>query len=561
MENMRTFVTSLLKRLRSPFSKKKNKSGDKSRPDAVDFRDIGQREADVKKLSLVASLDENLRLIKDTMGNSYDLSIRYSLAGPEKVPCAFIYIDGLVDKIIREELLRVVNIDTIKTGIKELHRGEIYETVKNRLLTGEVREAEDLHTLFDALSLGDTALIFDGTAKAIIFQTRGWETRNIEEPAAEVTIRGQREGFVENIRTNTSLIRRRIRTPNLWIENMILGKLTRTEVAFAYIKGLAGEEVLGELRSRLGRIDTDSILESGKIEELIRDCAFSPFPTIFRTERPDRVAAALLEGRVAIFTNGTPFVLILPADFIIFMQAPDDYNELWPIGNLVRILRLFSFLLAIFLPGIYVSVLNYHQELLPTPLLLTIQSTREGIPFPVVVEILLMDVTFEILREAGVRLPRAIGTAISIVGALILGDAAIRAGLVSPGVVIIVAFTAIASFTNPVFSMAITGRMLRFIIIILGAAFGLLGVQLGLLLLLVHLVSVRSFGYPYFAPFGPFIKQDLKDAVIRDFWWNMTRRPKLLGFREPGRQPPGQMPRPPREDDKSNEDKKGGEGS
>lgn len=556
---MRT-VVKLLKRLRAPFSKKKNKRGDKSRSDTMDFRDIGQREADVKKTPLVSSLDENLRRVKETIGNSYDLSVRYSLAGPEKVPCAFIYIDGLVDSTTKEDMLRVVNIDTFKTGIKELHRGEIYETVKNRLLTGEVREAEDLPALFDAIFLGDTALIFDGTAKAIIFQTRGWETRNIDEPAAEITIRGQREGFVENIRTNTSLIRRRIRTPNLWIENLIIGNLTKTEVAFAYIKGLAGEEVLGELRSRLGRIDTDSILESGYIEEFIRDSSFSPFPTIFRTERPDRVAAALLEGRVAIFTNGTPFVLVLPADFMIFLQAPDDYNEHWPIGSLLRILRLLSFLVAIFLPGVYVSVLNFHQELLPTPLFLTIQSTREGIPFPVVAEIVLMDVTFEILREAGVRLPRAIGTAISIVGALILGDAAIRAGLVSPGVVIIVAFTAIASFTNPVFSMAITGRMLRFIMIFLGAAFGLLGVQLGLLLLLVHLVSLRSFGYPYFAPFGPFIKQDLKDAVIRGFWWQMTRRPKLMGFQEPERQRTGQMPRPPRWDRNSNEDKKGGEG-
>ena len=263
---------------------------------------------------------------------------------------------------------------------------------------------------------------------------------------------------------------------------------------------------------------------------------------------------------MAILSNGTPFVLVLPADFIMFIQAPDDYNELWPIGSLVRILRLFSYLIAVFLPGIYVSVLNYHHELLPTPLLLTIQSTREGIPFPIVAEILLLDVTFEILREAGVRLPRAIGVAISIVGALILGDAAIRAGLVSPGVVIIVASTAIASFTNPSFSMAIAGRVLRFIITILGAVLGLLGVQLGLLLLLVHLVSLRSLGHPYIAPLGPIIREDLKDAVTRDFWWRMTRRPKLLGFQEPGRQRPGQAQRPPREHDKRYGDKEGGEG-
>mgnify|MGYP002410479286 CR=1 FL=1 len=557
---MRTVVR-LLKRLRSPFAKKKNKSSDKSQSETLDSRDISQREADVQKSSLVASLEENLRRIKETIGNSYDLSVRSSLAGPEKVPCTFIYIDGLVDKIVREDLLRVVNIDTFKTGIKDLHKQGIYETVKNRLLTGEVREAEALDTLFDAISLGDTALIFDGTAKAIIFQTRGWETRNIEEPSAEVTLRGQREGFVENIRTNTSLIRRRIRTPNLWIENMFIGNLTKTEVALAYIKGLAGEDVLGELRSRLGRIDIDGVLESGYIEEFISDNPLSPFPTIFSTERPDRVAAALLEGRVAIFTSGTPFVLVLPADFIMFVQAPDDYNEPWQIGSIMRNFRLFSFLIAIFLPGTYIAVLNYHQEMLPVGLLLTIQTAREGIPFPIVAEILLLDLTFEILREAGIRLPRAIGTAISIVGALILGDAAIRAGLVSPGMVIIVAFTGIASFTSPVYTMGIAVRMLRFVILFLGTVLGLLGVQLGLLLLLAHLVSLRSFGHPYFAPFGPFIREDLKDVVIRAPWWRMTRRPKLLGFQEPGRQPPRQVPRPPRGDSKRYGDQKGGEGS
>lgn len=530
-------------------NKKAKKEGKKPEGDSRnlrgDFRDLGRREADLKGIFLDSNLEENLRLIKEFAGNSYDLNIMRHLAGPEKVKYAVIFIDGLTEKETVNDLMRIIQMETFKTGIGGLDKKDIYETVKNRLLTGELRETESLKHLFESIFLGYTALLFDGTAKAILNETRGWPIRPPAEPEAETTIRAPREGFVENIRVNTSLIRRRIRTPNLWIESSLVGSLTRTEVAFAYIKGLVGEEVLGELRSRLQRIDIDGILESGAIEEYIRDAPYSPFPTIFRTERPDRVAAAILEGRVALFTNGTPFVLILPADFPMFLQAPDDYNELWPIGTFLRLLRMLSYLISIFLPGLYVAVLNFHPELLPTSLLLTIQQTREGVPFPVVAEIIIMEAAFEILREAGLRLPRAIGPAISIVGALILGEAAIRAGIVSPGVVIIVAFTAIASFSSPTFSFAITARLLRFGVIITGAALGLLGIQGSFLILVIHLVSLRSFGYPYMAPYGPLIWADMKDIVYRDFWWRQIHRPRLLGFREPQRQTSGQGPRIP----------------
>lgn len=533
------------KLLFSPCRKKKNKGlkNEGWQRDA-DFRDISQREADLKRTSLHSELKKNIQVIKEFTGNSYDLNIILHQAGPEKVEYAVIYIDGMTEKETVNELMHIIQVETFKTGIQGVHKNAIYETVKNRLLTGEIKETESLESLFESIFLGYTALIFDGTAKAILNETRGWPIRPLIEPEAETGIRGPREGFVENIRVNTSLIRRRIRTPNLWFESMLVGELTKTEVVFAYIKGLVGEEILGELRSRLGRIDIDGVLESGTVEEFIRDAPYSLFPTILRTERPDRVAAALLEGRVALFTDGTPFVLILPADFLMFLQAPDDFNEVWPIGSFIRLLRVISFLISIFLPGIYIAVLNFHTELLPTSLLLRIQQTREGVPFPAVGEMIIMEVIFEILREAGIRLPRYIGPAISIVGALILGEAAIRAGIVSPGVVIIVALTAIASFSSPSFSLAITARMLRFGVIVAGALLGLLGVQFILLILIIHLVSLRSFGYPYMAPYGPFIWRDM-NINVRGFWWRQLYRPRLLGFREPRRQPPGQGPKSP----------------
>lgn len=536
----------------------KQKDTQKDHGLAVDYRDISEREADFKKTPLVASLEANLRTITELTGGSYDLNIKRCLAGPEQVHVAMVFFDGLVDKASIDDLMRIVKLETFKTGIEGVHKKEIYQTIKKRLLTTELREAEDMENLYAGISLGDTALIFDGTAKAILCETRGWYLRAITEPEAETVIRGPREGFIESLRVNTSLIRRRIRSPNLWIESVNIGSLSQTEVAFAYIKGLAGEEILEELRSRLERIRIDGVLESGLIEEFIRDSPYSLFPTVLRTERPDIVASALLEGRVAVFTSGTPFVLIVPAELTTFLQAPDDYNEVFPIGSFIRFLRMISYLISVFLPGIYVSILNFHPELLPTTLLLTIQQTREGVPFPVVAEIILMEAAFEILREAGLRLPRAIGPAISIVGALILGEAAIRAGLVSPGVVIIVAFTAIASFSTPVFSLSITARMLRFAVILLGAVLGLLGIQFAFLVLVIHLVSLRSFGYPYMAPYGPLILQDMKDSIYRSFWWRQVYRPRLLGFREPRRQPLGQGPRTPAENKAARQNRRKG---
>jgi len=532
----------ILFRLFKKLSRRGNSN--KANQETIDYRDISQREEDYKKEKLSTNLEETLDQINSVAGSSFDLSINRYLAGPEEVPCAVVFFDGLVDSSLTEELSRIVKIDTFKTGVAGLKKNEIYHTVKDRLISGEYQETDALEDLFAEISKGSTALIFDGTPRAVLVETPGWITRAMMEPDAEKSIRASREGFVENIKTNTSIIRRRIRSPNLWIENLQVGSLSRTEVAFAYIKGLAGEEMLEELRSRLERINIDAIQESGQLEEFIKDSPLSPFPTVLRTERPDRAVAAILEGRVVLFTNHTPFVLILPGDFNLYLQAPDDYNEIWPIGSFIRLIRFLSFLSSIFLPGLYVAVLTFHRELLPTPLLLTIQATREGIPFPVVGEMVIMDMVFEVLREAGLRLPTAIGPAISIVGALILGDAAIRAGLVSPGVVIIVAFTAVASFSNPAFNLAITGRMLRFFLTFLGAGFGFLGIQFGFLVLLVHMVSLRSFGHPMFAPFGPFVWQDMKDNIIRILTPMMVRRPKLLGYREPVRQRPGQWPRP-----------------
>ncbi|MDP4158068.1 MAG: spore germination protein, partial [Bacillota bacterium] len=304
------------------------------------------------------------------------------------------------------------------------------------------------------------------------------------------------------------------------------------------------DKVVKEVHHRLDKIDIGGVLESGYIEELIQDDTFTPFPTIFNSERPDVVAACLLEGRVAILVDGTPFVLVVPSLFIQNFQVPEDYYQRADISSLLRLLRVICFLIALLGPSFYIAVTTYHQEMLPTSLLISLAAQREGVPFPAFVEAVMMEVAFEILREAGIRMPRAVGQAVSIVGALVLGQAAVEAGIVSASMVIVVSLTAIANFVFPAYNMAISIRMLRFGMMLLAASFGLYGITVGILALLLHLNSLRSFGIPYMAPMSPLIPDDLKDTVIRFPQWALFSRPRLISQKNINRQASPSASRP-----------------
>ncbi|MGI6576296.1 MAG: spore germination protein [bacterium] len=508
-----------------------------------DHWDIGQREAWLRDATLTDDLETNIQITKNLYGNSIDLIIHRFKLGTRQISGALLCLDGMSNNETIEMLIEKIKIDAIKININQGSGPALQKILLERLLTiYKLKEVNGFEELCNSLSSGMTALLFVGSDTAIVCETTGFSQRGIEEPSAETTIRGPRDGFVENIKTNGSLIRRRIKTPNLWFRVFRLGHLTKTQVAVAYIKGLASEELVAEVCSRIERIETDAILESGYIEDYIEDNPFTLFPLTFRTEKPDRITSCLLEGKVAIITDGTPFVLVVPTTFFKLLHAPDDYYEKVPIGAFIRALRLFSYIASVLLPGAYVAVINFHQELIPTTLLLRITASRQGLPFPIIFEALFIELAFEVLREAGVRLPRAIGPAISIVGALVLGEAAIRAGFVSPVMIIVVALTAIASFTVPVFSIGISGRLLRFGFIILGGVLGLFGIQIGAILMMLHLCSLRSFGIPYFSPAGPLIWSEWKDFIFRHWRWGLTTRPKLMGFREPIRGEAGLMP-------------------
>ena len=299
---------------------------------------------------------------------------------------------------------------------------------KQLLPIANVSIVTDWEDLFSKLLLGEAIIFLDGVNQGLAASTRGGEQRSILQPESEVTLRGPRDSFTESISTNTSLVRRRINNPNLWLESMKIGKVSQTDVGIMYINGIANEKIV-KVKERLKRIDIDQINDSGEIEQFIEDDPYSVFPTTVHTERPDVVAANLMEGKVAIFVNGSPYAITVPTLFIEFFHAADDYYSRFDIALALRFLRIAIFFIALITPSAYVAITTYHQEMIPTILIIAIAAQREAVPFPAFFEALLMEVTFEILREAGVRLPRPVGSAVSIVGALVIGQAAIQAKL------------------------------------------------------------------------------------------------------------------------------------
>ncbi|WP_256242268.1 spore germination protein [Bacillus sp. V3B] len=494
-------------------------------------------------------LKYNIDHIKKTLGNSSDIVTREFLAGENgDLKLEIIFTDGLSDKtFIQDFILKtlIVDIRDAQLNSNKDHSSNVFDLIKSHSLPiGEIKEISDFKKLFSHLLSGDTIMLVDGFSKGFTLSSRGWEDRGVQEPSSQTVVRGPKDGFSETLRTNTALIRRRIKDPNLWMETKQVGTKTQTDVAIMYLKGVANDKIVKEVQSRINRINIDSILESGYIEELIQDNHYSPFPTVFNTERPDAVASAILEGRIAILVDGTPFVLIVPALFVHFFQSSEDYYQRADIASFVRLLRYFAFFLALLTPSAYIAVTTFHQEMLPTQLLTSLAAQREGVPFPAFIEAVLMEATFEILREAGIRMPRAVGSAISIVGALVIGQAAVEAGIVSATMVIVVSLTAISSFVSPTFNMAIAARLIRFPLMILAASFGLFGILLGLIVMVLHLNSLRSFGIPYLAPNAPFILQDQKDNFVRLPRWSLHTRPRLINQKNLDREdtPP---PKPP----------------
>ncbi|MCR2807449.1 spore germination protein [Paenibacillus soyae] len=405
------------------------------------------------------------------------------------------------------------------------------DLLKAKLAGGTSLDEDGVDSLVDPILSGKTVLLFEELRQAFLLPTSDAEGRSIDEPVTDQVVRGPRDGFVELISKNLMLIRRRIKSPDLKVEYITLGKQTRTEIAIVYLKNIANEGIVEEVRKRLSRIEIDGILESNYIEQLIQDAPLSPFPTMAAAERPDRICASLLEGKVAIVTDGTPFVLTAPSVFVEFLHSNEDYYDGAMPASIIRWIRALGLLIATFLPAFYVAITTIHQDLLQTPLLIRIAGYREDLPYPVLVEAFFMQLTFELVREAGLRMPKAIGNAVTIVGTLVIGQAAVQAGLVGALMVIVVAVTALTTFILPNYGFIQVARYTSFPMLILAGLFGFMGIILGLMFILAHLCSLRSFGVPYLSPISPAHKDAWKDVFYRAPWWRMDMRNPESGIR------------------------------
>lgn len=450
------------------------------------------------------SLEENKNLLLTIFQDCDDLVIR-PLANNSNALIAFFkcMIDQTtVDRDILQPLADFGGPLTVEAAYRRMHVANLFVV-------------EDWHEIVLRLPYGFVLLFVDGEAKAILAEANGFETRNISAPEREIVVRGPDESFTENVEITLSQIRRRLPVPELKVKQFFIGRTSQTRVLLLYLDGIVNRQVRDEMLHRLQQVDIDLLNDGNKLQQFISDNPYSPFPQMLTTERPDRAVMELNEGKVVLAVNGTPNVLIAPYVLVDGFVTMEDYYHHFTFVTAVRLLRYLNVFVSLLGSSIYIALTTFHVEALPTSLLINLSSAREGVPFPAVIEALLMEIAIETLREAGIRLPRAVGQAISIVGALIIGQAAVDAGLVSQAMVVVVAITGVAGFTVPYYEMSITLRLLRFPIMFLSAALGMFGVLLGTLFILIHIAHIRSFGVPYLTPLAPTIWRQWNDLVWR----------------------------------------------
>ncbi|MBB3128419.1 spore germination protein KA [Paenibacillus rhizosphaerae] len=465
-------------------------------------------------LPISGHLLNNERMLRTIFERCSDVVFRdVTLQG--NIRLLLIYVDGMIDKdIIQSTILKPLLYEGIPQGIGPIDSiAQMCEQEMFAVL--QTKKVYTFHDVADQILQGNVAFLANGEDSALLADVTGFEKRSVEEPSMEAAIRGSRESFTETLRTNTTLIRRIIVTPTLKMESFRVGKLTQTEVVLAYIEGIVSTSMLDEIRSRIEQIDLQGVLDSGYIEESIEDTHFSPFPQMQSTERPDVVSAGLMEGRVAVLVNGSPITLIVPMTFWDGLQAPDDYYERFMYVSLNRWIRYLFALFALTFPSLYIALTTYHPEMVPPKLVLSITSLREQAPFPTVIEVFIMEFMFEGLREAGIRLPQQIGPLVSIVGALVIGQAAVQAGIISAPIVIVVSAAGISSFVIPRYRFGYPMRILRFPLLVLSGIFGLFGTAIGMIAILSHLIHLSPFGSPYLQPVSPNRKKQLKYVFIR----------------------------------------------
>ncbi|WP_138206191.1 spore germination protein [Haloimpatiens lingqiaonensis] len=523
----------LLEKIKNNKKGKKNKQDDNNKEKKqINNKDSKTLKNVLEQYNLNKSLQKNIDLFqKDILKDDGTIIYRKFKNRNSSTEFCLIFIDGMVkSETINKSIIYPITTYNLNQNNKQGLNGGTEDLVQHIsdevIMVDDVKIVNSVDELIHNLLYGDSILFIDGYDKALIINTKGWDTRSIEEPSSETIVKGPREGFNESIIKNLSLIRRKINSPDLKFKFRELGVRSRTKICIAYVEGIANDKILRELEKRLDDINIDGIFSTAAIQECINDAPLSPFRTIGNTERPDVVASKLLQGRIALLCDGTPVVLTLPFLFIEYFQVNEDYYDQFIFASMNRVIRIIGFIITIITPGIYVAITTFHKELIPTELALSIYLAREGVPLPTVIESIVMLITFEIIREAGTRLPKHVGGAVSIVGALVLGDAAVNAKFVSAPMVIVVGVTGISGLI--IYEMKAAIISLRFIFLIAASLFGIYGVIFVGMGLSIHLMSIKSFGIPYMLKIANMEKYTIVDTTIRMPWWLLKYRTKFI---------------------------------
>ncbi|MBU3114138.1 spore germination protein [Clostridium lacusfryxellense] len=477
-------------------------------------------------------LSRNIELVRNGLGKQSPMVVKHFYIGIDQpLEAAIIYVNGITNKdVIDRDILNPL---MIHIGENLNEKENIGDYLCKRYISMSNTSVElDLNVVIDFLKRGKTAVFINGALEVIIADTTGGSQRAIMEPMNETASKGPRDGFIENLETNISLIRRKVKDKNLSIELFNLGKRLQSDIAMVYIDDIVDKQVLEKLRKKIESVDVDAVLSAGKLEQYIEDYTYTVFPQSLSTERPDRAIANMLEGRIILLLEGTPMVLIYPALFMQFFQAVEDYTQRTLIASFVRLLRILAAIIVITLPSIYLTLIKFNVELIPIKFVAPIVQSRVGIALTPFLEIIAMEMVVEFLREGGLRLPTKIAQTLSLVGGIIIGDTAIQSKMVSPTTLLIVGITVITTFLIPNYDMSLSIRLLRFPMLILANIMGIFGIAVGWFLILVHLSSLDSLGVPYFE----FHKSDMKDTFIRAPLWKMNKRPEGIPNQDPIRQ-------------------------
>ncbi|MGG0175972.1 spore germination protein [Gottfriedia acidiceleris] len=467
---------------------------------------------------LSSELQKNLQNINSELQYCADLIVReFEVGESKKRKLALIHLQGIsngdtISQFVVDPILHKWK----NSNIDSLNDINFFNEMKeNTFDVPLVKTENEWNNIMMAVLNGDTVIFIDNQLKVLLIDTKGGQFRSVSESTGQTIIRGPKDSFTESIATNMSLLRYRIRNNHFKMEMLKVGDVTNTNVVLSYLDGKVDKELLNSIRDKIENIKINGVLESIYIESLIESKPYSPFPTVMDTERPDVIAANILEGRVGLLVDGSPIGLVLPATLPMFFQSPDDYNQRYIVGTFLRFLRFTAFLISLLVSAFYLALITHHRSMIPTPLLVSLAAQRESVPFPAIVELLLMEFAFEIIREASIRSPRVLASTVAIVGALVIGQAVVQAGIISTAMIIFVSITGISSFTIPNYSVAASARLLRYLFILSAGVAGLYGIALMFLFWLVHLNTIDSFGVPYLMPISPLSFRDNEDLLIR----------------------------------------------